>query len=91
MKFESKPVKEHKEVPLADDGDLENLVENFRNRAARREGSHSSPSGCYVICVGDWSEDYSRDAQLAEIIGLVRAQGDPVSYTHLTLPTTPYV
>ena len=78
MKFESKPVKEHKEVPLADDGDLENLVENFRNRAARREGSHSSPSGCYVVCVGDWSEDYSRDAQLAEIIGLVRAQGDRV-------------
>jgi len=78
MKFESKPIKEHDEVPLADDGDLENLVENFRNRAARREGSHSSRSGCYVVCVGDWSEDYSRDAQLAEIIGLVGAQGDRV-------------
>ena len=78
MKFESKPVKEHDEVPLADDGELENLVENYRNRAARRQGSHSSKEGCYVICVGDWSEDYSRDAQLAEIIGLVRAQGDRV-------------
>ena len=78
MKFESKPIKEHEEVPLADDGDLENLVENFRNRAARREGSHSSKGGCYVVCVGDWSEDYSRDAQLAEIVGLVAAQGDQV-------------
>ena len=78
MKFESKPIKEHDEVPLADNGDLENLVENFKNRAARREGSHSSKGGCYVVSVGDWSEDYSRDAQLAEIVGLVRAQGDRV-------------
>ena len=78
MKFESKPIKEHNEVPLADDGDLENLVEKYRNRAARREGSHWSGGGCYVICVGDWSEDYSRDAQLAEIIGLAHAQGDRV-------------
>ena len=78
MKFESKPIKEHDEVPLADDGELENLVEQFKNRTARREGSHSSKGGCYVVCVGDWSEDYSRDAQLAEIIGLVGAQGDRV-------------
>ena len=78
MKFESKPIKEHEEVPLADGGDLENLVEHFKNRTARREGSHSSGGGCYVVCVGDWSEDYSRDAQLAEIIGLVGAQGGRV-------------
>jgi len=78
MKFESKPVKEHDEVPLADDGELENLVEHFKNRAARREGSHSTEGGCYVVCVGDWTEDYSRDAQLAEIVGLVGAQGDRV-------------
>lgn len=78
MKFESKPIKEHEEVPLADNGDLENLVEHFKNRTARREGSSSSQGGCYVVCVGDWSEDYSRDAQLAEIIGLVGAQGDRV-------------
>ena len=78
MKFESNPVMEHEEVPLADDGDLENLVERFTNRTARREGSDSARSGCYVVCVGDWSEDYSRDAQLAEIIGLVGARGDRV-------------
>ena len=78
MKFESKPIKEHNEVPLADHGELENLVERFKNRAARRDGNHSSEGGCYVVCVGDWKEDYSRDAQLAEIIGLVKAQGDRV-------------
>ena len=78
MKFESNPIREHEEVPLADDGDLENLVEHWQHRAARRQGSSSSRNCCYVICVGDWSEDYSRDAQLAEIIGLVEAQGDRV-------------
>ena len=78
MKFESKPIREHEEVPLADDGDLENLVEHWQNRAARRQGSSSSRNCCFVVCVGDWSEDYSRDAQLAEIIGLVGAQGDRV-------------
>lgn len=78
MKFESKPIKEHEEVPLADDGELENLVEHFRNRSAPREGGYSSRSGCYVVCVGDWLADYSRDAQLAEIVGLVGAQGDRV-------------
>lgn len=78
MKFESKPIQKHEEVPLADDGDLENLVEHWKDRAARRQGSSSPGSGCYVVCVGDWSEDYSRDAQLAEMIGLVGAQGDRV-------------
>lgn len=78
MKFESKPIREHEEVPLADDGDFDNLVEHWQNRAARRQGNHSSGNSCYVVCVGDWSEDYSRDAQLSEIIGLVGAQGDRV-------------
>ncbi len=78
MKFESKPIKEHEEVPLADDGDLETLVEHFKNRSARREARQSSQNGCYIVCVGDWSEGYSRDAQLAEIVGLVGAQGDRV-------------
>ena len=78
MQFESKPLKEHEEVPLADNGDLENLVEHWNNRATRRQGNRSSQSDCYVVCVGDWSEDYSRNAQLAEIVGLVAAQGDRV-------------
>lgn len=78
MKFESKPIEEHNEVPLADEGELESLVERFSNRSARHEGRNSIGTDCYVVCVGDWSADYSRDAQLAEIIGLTKAQGDHV-------------
>lgn len=78
MKFESKPIEEHEEVPLADDGELESLIQRFTSRNARPEGSHSLGNDCYVVCVGDWSTAYSRDAQLAEIIGLTKAQGDRV-------------
>lgn len=78
MKFESKPIEEHEEVPLADDGELESLIQRFTNRNARPVRSHTLGNDCYVVCVGDWSTDYSRDAQLAEIIGLTKAQGDRV-------------
>ncbi len=78
MKFESKPIEEHEEVPLADDGELESLIERFTNRSARHLGSLTSGNDCYVVCVGDWSTDYSRDAQLAEIVDLTKAQGDRV-------------
>ena len=78
MRFESKPIDEHVEVPLADDGELDNLVERFTQRRARPKVSHSLGNDCYAVCVGDWSADYSRDAQLAEIVGLTKAQGDRV-------------
>lgn len=78
MKFESKPIEEHEEVPLADDGELEKLVQHFTSRSDRPAGGRGSGNDCYVVCVGDWSADYSRDAQLAEIIGLTQAQGDRV-------------
>ena len=78
MRFESKPIEEHAEVPLADDGELESLVEHFTSRVKLREGEQKACTNCYVVCVGDWIHDYSRDAQLAEIVGLVRAQGDRV-------------
>ena len=32
-----------------------------------------------------------RDASLADAKGDLKGNNDPVSYTHLTLPTTPYV
>lgn len=78
MKFESKPIEEHAEVPLADDGELENLIQRFTSRSARPAGSRTSGNDCYVVCVGDWSTEYSRDAQLAEITELTKAQGDRV-------------
>lgn len=78
MKFQSKPIEEHQEVPLADEGQWEVLVARW---AERKEGPVAPGSGqnrCYVVSVGDWLDDTQRDAQLAEILGLVRAQGDVV-------------
>jgi GTP-binding protein HflX len=78
VKFQSKPIEEHQEVPLADEGQFEDLVARW---AARHRGP-AEPSGgrnnCYAVSVGDWSDDVQREAQLAELLGLVRAQGDAV-------------
>ena len=43
-----------------------------------------------IVLDGQWSVDTTGDALRASA-SLRRASGDPVSYTHLTLPTTPYV
>jgi GTPase len=78
MKFQSKPIEEHQEVPLADEGQWEALVARW---AERHKGSTRPLGGqnrCDVVSVGDWVDDTQRDAQLAEILGLVRAQGDAV-------------
>ncbi len=78
MKFHSKPIEEHDEVPLADDGQWEQLITHW----ARRRPGASKPAGkdnrCYVVSVGAWQSAIQREAQLAEILGLVEAQGDPV-------------
>jgi GTP-binding protein HflX len=78
MKFQSKAIEEHREVPLADEGQLEDLVARW----ARRHAGSATPVGganrCYVVSVGASSDDVQREAQLAEIVGLVRAQGDEV-------------
>jgi GTP-binding protein HflX len=78
MRFHSKPIEEHIEVPLADEGQWEELVARW---AARHKGPAAPDTGqnrCYVVSVGDWVDDTQRDAQLAEILALVRAQGDVV-------------
>lgn len=65
-------------MPLADEGQWEALVARW---AARHTGPTEHSHGqnrCYVVSVGDWVDDVQRDAQLAEILGLVRAQGDAV-------------
>jgi GTP-binding protein HflX len=33
---------------------------------------------CYVVCIDCWQDALTRDAEVAEILGLVRAQGDEV-------------
>ena len=85
MKFSSGPIDEHAEVPLADDGRWEDLVEHWKGRqsSGRSEGGANS---CYVVSVTtprvaanpDAQLAAHADAQLAEILGLVEAQGDRV-------------
>jgi GTP-binding protein HflX len=84
MKFHSKPIEEHTEVPLADDGRWEQQVAHWTEREdgpERQEGQEGQPEGqnaCYVVSVGNWKERTNEQAQLAEILALVEAQGDRV-------------
>ncbi len=77
MKFYSQPVPEHREVPLADDGRWEEMVETWS-----AEGSTVVPKEggkrVYVLSVGQEREPLIREAQLAEILSLVQAEGNTV-------------
>jgi GTPase len=77
MKFHSSSIAESTEVPLADEGRLETIVAGWEQRAtnaARAEGA----SRCYVLMVR-WPQDNDLvEARLAEITGLIDAQGDSV-------------
>lgn len=89
MKFHSKAIEEHDEVPLADAGRWNALVEHWRRREAdlddhradaRRSGV-AQGIGCYVLSVHRREAHAaitSAEAQLAEITQLVLAQGDRV-------------
>src|SRR5687767_1571018 len=74
-KFNSKPVSEHFEVPLADAGELETQVLHLEARAAARATVEGDSSACYVVSVGSERDPVARAAQLAEIVALVQHQG----------------
>ncbi|PRQ10239.1 GTPase HflX [Enhygromyxa salina] len=78
MKFHSKPIEEHTEVPLADDGRREQLIEHWARVDGRPNIRADGQNACYVVSVGVWDDPAQQQAQLAEILGLVRAQGDRV-------------
>jgi GTPase len=78
MEFYSKPIVENKEVPLADEGAYENILEYFERWQAPSAKFHKGENICYIVSVGKWENDGIRDAQLREIKSLVRAQGDKV-------------
>jgi GTP-binding protein HflX len=87
LKFNSKPVSEHSEVPLADDGELEKLVEHWSARGSASSASEDGESACYVVSVGSERDPVARAAQLAEIVSLVQHQGGRVlgqELRHLT-------
>lgn len=81
MKFHSQPIAEHQDVPLADEGQFERIVEHWAERHTRPgDASNHLAAGnhCYVVSVGDWIRPEQRSAQLHEILALVEAQGDRV-------------
>jgi GTP-binding protein HflX len=84
MRFHSKPIEEHDEVPLADEGRLDRLIDSWPER---RPAPSALPDGnaCYVLSVHRRADAGSAQAQLKEMLGLVAAQGDRVvgMQTHL--------
>lgn len=78
LKFNSKPVSEHSEVPLADDGALEKLSLDWSARESPPVVGDDEGSACYVVSVGSDRDPIARAAQLAEILALVQHQGGRV-------------
>lgn len=74
MKFHSKPVAEHAEVPLADAGHLEAVVSHWTRRESPERPATGARNRCFVLSL---SLPKQRN-DLAEILGLVEAQGDEV-------------
>ena len=78
LAFNSKAISEHSEVPLADDGELERLVEHFTSRQTLDTASGDQATACYVASVGPERDPQVRAAQLTEIVALVQHQGGRV-------------
>jgi len=77
MRFHSRPIEEHAEVPLGDAGRLDQMISHW---SERRAAPHTAESGnaCYVLSIHRRAESAGAQAQLAEITALVAAQGDRV-------------
>lgn len=78
MRFHSKAIEEHSEVPLADDGRLEELVAQWTERAASRDKASADGNACFVLSIQRENDQVAAQARRAEIEALVRAQGDQV-------------
>jgi len=78
LKFNSRAVSEHSEVPLADQGAFERLVEDWSARQTAGPGNGTEASACYVVSVGAERDPQVRAAQLTEIVSLVQHQGGQV-------------
>jgi GTP-binding protein HflX len=78
LKFSSKAISEHAEVPLADEGRLEKLVLHWSERDAKHAVTDAQDNASYVVSVGPERDPLVRAAQLAEIVALVKSQGGRV-------------
>lgn len=74
--FGSKPITEHAEVPLADEGRWEEIVDTWTQRKAPAPAHDESAN--YVVSVGTERDPQIRNAQMAEIVALVQSQGGHV-------------
>jgi GTPase len=84
MQFSSKPIVEHNEVPLPDEGRLEEILEHWQQRnktvtPTTNKQYQQNPKGnaCYVVSVVS-PDDSHPEGKLAEILGLVKVHGDRV-------------
>ena len=75
--FSSKPIAEHAEAPLADDGRWEDIVNHWNDRKGGNATAHEA-SRSYIVSVGACRDPLARAAQLAEIVALVKSQGGNV-------------
>lgn len=78
MKFFSQPIPEHCEVPLADDGRWEEIVESWSEKGRSLTTVADGEKSVYVLSVSQDRDPLVREAQLAEILSLVRAEGNRV-------------
>jgi GTP-binding protein HflX len=78
MKFHSKPIEEHAEVPLADDGHWEAIVAHWTGREVPRRGPTRGSNACFVLSIHRPGDPGQPTAQLAELTSLVQSQGDRV-------------
>lgn len=85
MKFHSRPIDEHGEVPLADGGRFEDLVERWTRRERAAQETRAGRNACYVLCVHSRETEASAAERLREMVSLVATQGDRVvgARTHL--------
>ncbi len=93
VEFCSKPISEHAEVPLADEGRWETIVEDWQARGRSKGADSVDGNDSYVVSVGPNRDPLARSAQLAEIVNLVESQGDRVvgqeiCYLHEPNPRT---
>jgi GTP-binding protein HflX len=88
-KLTSKPIAEHAEAPLADEGRWEALVSAWVAREKRTEHAQGEGNADYVVSVGAERDATARQSQLAEITSLVRHQGDRVVGSEIRHVATP--
>ena len=78
FRFSSKAISEHAEVPLADEGQLEELVQAWAERRPTQVTDADQNRACYVVSVGAARDARVQSAQLSEIAALVQSQGSRV-------------